>query len=327
MKILYAIQGTGHGHLSRAREILPALFEHYDVDILVSGYNSKMPLEFPVKYTCKGISFIYGHGGISLSKSLKELSLFQYLKETVKLDVTAYDLVISDFEPVSAWAAKLRKVPSLSMSHQAAFYSEKTPRPTKVSRVAEFIMRHYAPCDDSIAFHFESYDSFILPPIIRKEIRDLNPYIGKHITVYLPAFPVELLIDVFGKLKQREWHIFSPNVEKVTRKKHLLLIPVNNKEFLSSLEGSDGLVTSSGFEACAEAMYLGKKLLTIPIQHQYEQYCNAAAMKKMGVSVIPTLTESLVDKVAQWLDSEDLVELKHYSTAEDVIRVMKQKYA
>lgn len=327
MKILYGIQGTGHGHVSRAREILPALMEQYDVDILISGYNSKLHIDQPITYKCKGISFIYGHGGISISKSLRELDLITYLRDTVNLDVKKYDLVISDFEPVTAWAARIKKVPSLSMSHQSAFASEKTPRPGKISRIAEFVMKHYAPCDESIAFHFEQYDDFIMPPIIREEVRRLNPYHGNHITVYLPAFPEQLLVDVFGKLKQREWHIFSPNVTERKRLGHILLIPVNNKEFLNSLEGAEGLVTSAGFESCAEAMYLGKKLLTIPIQHQYEQYCNAAALKKMGITVIPKISETLVEKIDAWIEHDEMIPLPSYSTAQDVMNRMKQLFA
>ena len=34
MKILYAIQGTGNGHVSRAREIIPVLMKKGQVDIL-----------------------------------------------------------------------------------------------------------------------------------------------------------------------------------------------------------------------------------------------------------------------------------------------------
>jgi len=36
MKVLYAIQGTGNGHLSRAEDIVPYLQKRCDVDILVS---------------------------------------------------------------------------------------------------------------------------------------------------------------------------------------------------------------------------------------------------------------------------------------------------
>jgi uncharacterized protein (TIGR00661 family) len=42
-----------------------------------------------------------------------------------------------------------------------------------------------------------------------------------------------------------------------------------------------GIITAGGFETPAEAMYMNKKLLSIPIMRHYEQECNAAALKKM----------------------------------------------
>ena len=41
MKILYAIQGTGNGHLSRAHDILPELQKYGNVDIIISGTDSE----------------------------------------------------------------------------------------------------------------------------------------------------------------------------------------------------------------------------------------------------------------------------------------------
>ena len=63
MKILYAIQGTGNGHLSRAKEVIPALMNRTRVDIVVSGTQSEVELPFPVKYKFKGISFVFGKNG------------------------------------------------------------------------------------------------------------------------------------------------------------------------------------------------------------------------------------------------------------------------
>ena len=37
MKILYAIQGTGNGHLSRAVDIVPELKKFGNLDLFVSG--------------------------------------------------------------------------------------------------------------------------------------------------------------------------------------------------------------------------------------------------------------------------------------------------
>jgi hypothetical protein len=42
MKVLYAIQGTGNGHISRANEIIPILERRVNLDVLVSGKNSTL---------------------------------------------------------------------------------------------------------------------------------------------------------------------------------------------------------------------------------------------------------------------------------------------
>lgn len=60
MKILYAIQGTGNGHMTRASAIIPILMNKGEVDILISGTQADLSLPFPVKYTYKGLSFIFG---------------------------------------------------------------------------------------------------------------------------------------------------------------------------------------------------------------------------------------------------------------------------
>jgi hypothetical protein len=71
MKILYAIQGTGNGHLSRAVDIIPCLSKHGQVDILVSGIQSDLDLPFPITYRYRGLSFIFGKsGGVNLWKTL-----------------------------------------------------------------------------------------------------------------------------------------------------------------------------------------------------------------------------------------------------------------
>ncbi|MFA9272251.1 MAG: glycosyl transferase, partial [Baekduiaceae bacterium] len=58
MRILYAIQGTGNGHISRARDIIPYLQEKGVVDLLISGIQSDVDLPYEIKYQLKGLSFI-----------------------------------------------------------------------------------------------------------------------------------------------------------------------------------------------------------------------------------------------------------------------------
>ncbi|NDC42475.1 MAG: glycosyl transferase, partial [Chitinophagia bacterium] len=46
MKILFAIQGTGNGHLSRARDVYPELLKYGETDVLISGIQADVTLPY-----------------------------------------------------------------------------------------------------------------------------------------------------------------------------------------------------------------------------------------------------------------------------------------
>lgn len=279
MKILYAFNGTGYGHASRIMSILP-LLQHHNIDILVSGEMNPIDIGYKIKYRFKGFTFVYDNGKIDYWKTFKQLNLIQFIKDIRLLPVEQYDLIISDFEPISAYAAKLRGVKSLSLSHQASFLSVKTPRPYEIDLVAEWILKNYAPCKYNIGFHFDKYDDFILAPHIRSVIRDNKDKIEqeKFILVYLPAYDVNKLISLFGKYQDYQFVIFSSQIDKPTwNKSNVRIRPVNKSDFMYALLKCSGVITGGGFETVAEALYLNKPVLTIPIKGQYEQECNATA--------------------------------------------------
>ena len=146
MKILYAIQGTGNGHLSRARDIIPLLQQKGELDILISGVQADVELPYPVKYRFKGLSFIFGkNGGVDLLKTYKNSHLKKLYKEIKSLPVQDYDLVISDFEPVSAWACFIKKKECIGLSHQLGVLDKKSPKPKKTDPVGKTIVKRYAP--------------------------------------------------------------------------------------------------------------------------------------------------------------------------------------
>lgn len=310
MRILYGIQGTGHGHISRAREIIPLLSEQSSVDIIMSGTNCRMQLEGVPVSRKRGISLAYdSNGSVSYLKTALNIQPVQFLQDVHELDISKYDLVISDYEPISAWAALNSGIPSVALSHQAAFLSNKSPRPENKSLFSEQVLKHFAPCHRPVGFHFQRYDSFILPPIIRRDVRGLEPETENHVTVYLPAFDHELLVSVFRGCPQVEWHLFSPDCETAYRTENVCVQPVGNEPFLNSMKRSLGVVTSAGFETCAETMFLGKKLLVIPIKNQYEQLCNAAALNAMGIHVIKKIDHTFKEKVVHWLQDATPVTL------------------
>lgn len=302
MKILYAIQGTGNGHISRAREVIPHLLKYGELDLLISGTQAEVALPYVVKYKKLGIGYTFGkQGGIDLIDSIKHLRPFDFFKDIQTFPVQEYDLVINDFEPVTAWACKLKRKPCIALSHQSSFLSAKSPRPAKKDGFAENVFKHYAPVTDAYGFHFKNYDSFIHTPVIRADVRKLEPSNKGHITVYLPAHSDEILLKHFSKVTDVQWEVFSKHSKKEYTVGNVHIKPVLNDAFTESLASSDGLVTAGGFESPAEAIHMRKKVLSIPMSNQYEQHCNAQAMKDLGVTVIKEIDNQFVSKLNSWI--------------------------
>lgn len=327
MKILYAIQGTGNGHLSRARDIIPILQQKGELDILVSGIQADVVLPYPVKYTFKGLSFIFGkNGGIDLIATYKKSNLQQLFKEIKSLPVEAYDLVINDFEPVSAWACKMKRKACIGLSHQAAVMNKKSPKPKKKDPVGKAVLHNYAPVTDAYGFHFDNFDTHIFTPVIRDQIRNAIAEAKKHYTVYLPAYSDEKIIKVLSALKNIQWEVFSKHSKKEYKEKNVHIRPINNDDFVESLINCTGILCGAGFETPAEALYLKKKLLVIPMKGQYEQHCNAAALKKMGVPVIKSLKQKHTSIISDWVESGQLIPVDYPNVTEKIIDMVLKKH-
>ena len=119
---------------------------------------------------------------------MTDIAPLRILKEVKNFPVEKYDLVLNDFESITALACAYKKVKSVNVGHQASFMSEHTPRPTNKNFKGEWILKNYARVSKYIGFHFDTYDDFILPPVIKKEIWNAEPKTMEHITVYLLSF-------------------------------------------------------------------------------------------------------------------------------------------
>jgi len=302
MKILYAVQATGNGHISRAHQLFPYLNELGEVDIMLSGSNATLAIDLPIKYRSKGLSLFYSQcGGLDYLRTWREVNIGKVLKDAKELPVDKYDLIINDFDFVTARACKLKNKNSIQFGHQASFMSQKTPRPTKRNIFGEFILSHYARATDYVGLHFDRYDEFIFPPIVKKEIIDAQPKNHGHITVYLPAYQQDCISKILKSIAPIEVHWFLPEVVVPYKTDNIHYFPVNQKYFNESLIYCLGLLTGGGFETPAEALYLNKKLMTIPIEGQYEQQCNAEALARYGVSKIAELNDKTKNIFLNWI--------------------------
>ena len=320
MKILYAIQGTGNGHVSRARDIIPYLLEKGQVDLLISGIQSDVDLPYEVKYKFKGLSFIFGKkGGIDLVDTYRKTNLKRLYKEIQSLPVEEYDLIISDFEPVSSWACKLKHKTCIGLSHQSAVISPKSPKPKKTDPVGKAVLHNYAPVDFSYGFHFKQYDKQIFTPVIRSQIRNAKPVDAGHYTVYLPAYDDEKILKVLTQIPLVKWQVFSKHTKKEYKVRNVHIQPINNEKFIDSMLSCTGMLCGAGFETPAESLFLQKKLMVIPMKGQYEQQCNAAALKDLGVPVVKSLKQKHIGTIEQWIRLDKKVIVDFPDITEQVI--------
>ena len=316
MKILYAFQGTGNGHVARAQEIVPILKKHASVDTLISGHQSQLKADFNVNHQHKGISLLYNKtGGLSYRKTLIDNNFYQAFRTIREIQLSQYDLIINDYEPITGWACKLKKYPMIELSHQAAMLFKETPKPEKKDFFGELVLKYYVPSERKIGFHFESYHPQIKKPVIRRKIRNLNPNKKGFYLVYLPSFSDANIIKILKQIPV-EWKVFSKHSTLQFRDQNVEIFPIGETEYLKSFENCDGILCNAGFESPAEALFMDKKLFVIPIHHQYEQECNACALDKMG---IPNSKILKLEEIEEWVASDVHLKVNYPDNIEDIL--------
>ncbi len=327
MKILYAVQATGNGHISRAMELLPYLRVYGQTDVFLSGANSQLKAELPVRYRSKGLTLFYNNGGgLNYTKIIGSLNALRVWKEVKELPVEKYDIVINDFECITSLACAYKKVPSVNFGHQASFQSAHTPRPAKKDMVGEFILKNFARATAYTGLHFEKYDDFIFTPVIKKEILQARPLTKNHITVYLSSYSDEMLLKYFNQLKGFQFEVFSKQVTQPVVYGNVTLVPVSNRLFTESMIKSAGVITGAGFETPAEALHLHKKLMVIPIRGQYEQLCNAAALERLGVVVLNKMDASFINSFYSWVETDTQKKIEYKDNAHGLVSNLLENY-
>lgn len=312
MRILFGIQATGNGHISRSTEIYKLLKQHPEItrlDVLISGGKAQMSLPFEVNYEYKGLSFYYGKKGkISILKSIGKASFISIAAALWKVPFKKYDLIISDFEPITLWGAKIAGVKRVGIGNMYSMTSRKFPK-TKGSWATRLIARIMCPAKNKIGMHFTRFDDFIYYPVIRSEIRDALVFNRNFIVVYLTSYTDKELLDCFTQfqLRHKRFMIYSKTAKAEETVGNCTIKPLDNEGFTQDIAACSGVITAAGFQTVSEALYLGKKLFVIPIKKQSEQLSNARILAGMGVA---TGTDLEAGAIKQWLETESKVQIK-----------------
>jgi len=321
LNILYGVQGTGNGHLSRAREMARAFTDHPNVSIdwVFSGRQPDQYFDMTCfgKYkTFKGLSYVTKNGSLDLYATIKKLDLGRFVRDLKSLNAHEYDLVITDFEPLTAWAAKRAGVDSIGLSHQSAFYYN-IPK-THHSFIDSLVMRHFAPAKTQVGVHWSHYSPRIVPPIIPNMTtasRSINRADEKNILVYFPFESVETLIDLFMPFSNFRFQIFH-NVETTTVCRHITVHPISKKNFRRQFNACGGVICGAGFELPSEALSQQKKLLVSPLAGQTEQHSNASALDQLDYAMVCNKFDRNV--IIEWLRFGEANHLPRIDVADSI---------
>lgn len=317
MRLFYGVQGTGNGHITRARVMAKELFQAgIEVDFQFTGRDFDKYFDMQVfnGYQLRhGLTFSAYKGEVSYLKTLMTAKPISFIKDITKLDLKDYDVVISDFEPVTAWAAKTHGVPVLGIGHQYAFM-HKIPREGG-DPLAEMVMKYFAPVTQGVGLHWHHFGQPILPPII--ENQELSDKINKNkVMVYLPFEETHSIITHLLPFKNFEFHIYTPDVIE-TRCDYIQCKALSRKGFQEDLIDSAAVISNAGFELISEALQMGKKILVKPLHSQMEQISNAAAIRQLGYG--HTMNELDIKEIDHWLHTGNAVQINYPNTAKILV--------
>lgn len=287
MNILYGVQATGNGHISRSREIIGCLKDKgHDVFVILSGRDPSALWDmeaFKPFTTFKGLTFTTQKGKVKYVKTALNLGLVQFYKDIKSFDASKFDIVITDFEPVSARIAQKFNTPSIGIGHQYAFLHD-IPK-AGANPVANFIIKQFAPVDYPIGLHWHHFNKPILPPVVPGFEKNDITCIDNKILVYLPFEELEDIMRLIDPFKNYQFFVYH-KLDKTHQKENIRLCPFSRTGFLKDLKECCGVITNAGFELVSEALTLGKKLLLKPLAGQMEQLSNALVIDNLKLGTV-----------------------------------------
>lgn len=287
LNILYGVQGTGNGHISRSREIIRCLKrDGHRVRVILSGRDaaSLWDMEDFEPYTVmRGLTFATRRGKLRPLETARTLGLGRFYADIRRFDESGYDLAITDFEPITARIARRQRIPTIGIGHQYAF-RYRIPI-AGFNPAAWFVIRRFAPADHAVGLHWHHFDQPILPPIVPRTMPAAAAPDPDAVLVYLPFEALEDIQRLLEPFRRHRFFIYHP-CDRPREAGHLRLRPYSRAGFLQDLADCGRVITNAGFELVSEALVLGKPVLVKPLAGQMEQLSNAKALAVLGLGSV-----------------------------------------
>jgi uncharacterized protein (TIGR00661 family) len=302
-RIIYAVAGEGFGHSSRSHLIGQKLIESGH-DVIYAGSNKS--LAYLREYfgdrvrEVFGLLFHYRDGRVNpvttvLKNILRYPRGFGINRRLYKECFEKFkpDLIITDFEPFSAWWALRNRVPFFSIDHQHMLTHCRLEHPqgNRTARLnACAVTRcYYGWATSYIIINFfrapaKVASAVTAPPVIRPEAAALKAKAGKYIVIYVTHGMNEQRIrEILQSFAPQKFIVYGFN--KHEQDSNITFKKRSTEGFLRDVASSKGVAASAGFSLISECMHLRKKMLLLPLPGQYEQIINAHYVQLLGLGL------------------------------------------
>lgn len=319
-KILIGICGHGLGHSTRQDAVIRYLLNRgHELHLFTFDRSSEyVKNEFSnVKQTIVKVPWV-----IADKKGINWISTFNHHKNK-NINFTASrlhaersvikqfgqkpDLVISDYEPISAICAYSQSVPLITMEQQSKYLGYCTPeigkyhRNEEASRLSLFFPKAHLRISASwfplTEYEKTQYHVEIISPIIRTtvtQIADVSAIPG-NIIVYLSPYcseesnRLDSLLNTLTSFKSCHFDIFCPNInnkKKVIHTQNATCYSKYESEiFFDKLSSAEAVISNAGHQLLSECIYLNKPVYAIPFR-TYEQNYNASQIIKYELGIM-----------------------------------------
>ena len=246
----------------------------------------------------RGLTFVSQQGRINHLSTAVQLRIGELERDVYSFDTSSLDLVVTDYEPVTARIGWLHGIPCIGIGHLYAFSYPGVPV-AGMNLLNRTVMKYFAPAHIPLGLHWHHFDAPILPPTIAMESPDSGTIDEELIVVYMPFESVDDVVRALAPISDRLFRVYCRTSETDSNG-NVELRPLDRRSFLTDLLRCGGVVANTGFTFISEALHVGKKILTKPLTHQTEQESNALALRKLGLA---TVTRRLTtETVRDWVD-------------------------
>ncbi|MCK5416560.1 teichoic acid biosynthesis protein, partial [Candidatus Parcubacteria bacterium] len=293
-KILYGVAGEGSGHSSRAKEIIRHLEKNKHIVKVVSydkGFKNLSP-HFDVEKIF-GLHFSFVNNKVepigtifkNLIKLPEAIESIARVKQIVK-DFKP-NIIFSDFEPISAIVANLKKIPLISIDNQHRITKTKIEYPKKYKKdalaakaVTDLMIIKANAYLVTTFFNAKTIDkkTFIFPPILRDKILKKKITKKDFILVYVTS-EFDELTDILKKINKK-FIVYGFNENR--KEENLIFKKASQDGFLNDLASCEAIVANAGFTLITEALHLQKPYLALPVKGQFEQVLNGYYLEKLN---------------------------------------------